>query len=220
MSGKRKDAYKRSKRFIYYLKKLMADVIKGMDAETYSVLSKELAELFDSFAIIDELMDPLECYWEIKISLQKYERFVDKKLFFAEDLKKLLNHFFDVIEDLYFYEIFGFFSTSIHSDQECGLPVTCYCGCVSWWALEPVLDNHGQVVYKKVIRFYNNDKIRPLCMTISSNPEIIEGRNKCKLSDDQIDQIKAFVKKNQYFIKRHYKEKTDSIGFLEEIKNE
>lgn len=42
MAGKRKDAYKRSKRFIYYLKKLMADVIKGMDAETYSVLSKNL----------------------------------------------------------------------------------------------------------------------------------------------------------------------------------
>ena len=44
MAGKRKDAYKRSKRFIYYLKKLMADVIKGMDAETYSVLSKELIQ--------------------------------------------------------------------------------------------------------------------------------------------------------------------------------
>lgn len=218
MSDKRKQDNRLAKRFIYELKKLTAGVINGMDANAYFAAAKSLKELFDSFAIIEEFVDPLECYWEIKIALKRYDRFVNKDFSFAADFKKLLDYFFDIIEQIYFYEIFGFLSTKVHPQEIYGVPVICYCGCAPSWPLEPVLDEHGKVVYKKVIRFQNNDKKRPLCMTISSNPLILEGRENCKLTDEQIGQIKNFVRKNQDIIKQHYKEKTDSIEFIDALK--
>jgi hypothetical protein len=218
MSNKQESEDKLAKRFIYELKKLTTSVIKGMPAETYYSAAKSLKDLFDSFAIIEEFYRPLNCYWEIKIALQKYAQFVDKTLPYAEDFKRMLIHFFVVIEQIYFYEIYGFFSTTVHPGEVPGLPVKCNCGCLPFWPLEPVVDEHGQVIYKKVIRFYNKNRIRPLCMTIGSKPEILEGRDKCKLTDEQIEQLKAFVRKNRDLIKRHYKDDLSSSEFIGALK--
>jgi len=214
MSNKRNEDKKQSRRFIYGLKKLTAGAIKGMASEEYYSSAKSLRELFDSFAIIEEFYDPLDCYWETKIALQKYARFVDKSLPYARDFKNLLIHFFVVIEDIYFYETYGFFSTRMHPKEIPGLPVICQCGCLPFWPLEPVVDSFGHVIFKRVIRFYNKDRIRPLCMTISKNPEILEGREKCRLTDEEIEGLKAFVRKNRDLIRRHYKEELDSIDFI------
>lgn len=218
MSNKQESEDKLAKRFIYELKQLTTGVIKGMSEETYYSAAKSLRELFDSFAVIEEFYRPLNCYWEIKIALQKYARFVDKTLPYAEDFKRMLIHFFVVIEQIYFYEIYGFFSTTVHPREVAGVPVKCNCGCLPFWPLEPVVDEHGQVIYKKVIRFYNKNKIRPLCMTIGSKPEILEGRGKCKLTDEQIEQLKSFIRKNQDLIKRHYKDDLSSSEFIEALK--
>ena len=218
MPNKPKTTDKLERRFIYELKKLTAEAMKGMDSEKFSESAKSLRELFDSFAIFDELIDPLECYWEIKIAMQKNSRFVDKKLPYAKDFKRMLIHFFVVIEHIYFYEIYGFFSTTVQPRTVPALPVECSFGCLPEWPLEPVVDEHGQVIYKRVVRFYNNNKIRPLCMTISSNPKILEGHNKCKLTDDQVEQLKAFVRKNKDIIRKHYKNATGSCEFIEALK--
>ena len=209
---------KLAKRFIYELRQLTAGVIKRIPAEAFHPVEKSIRELFASFAIIEEFYRPLKPYWEIKIALQKYARFVDKTLPYAEDFKRILIHFFVVIEQIYFYEEYGFFSTIVHPGDVPGVPVKCACGCLPDWPLEPVVDENGQVLYKKVIRFYNKNKIRPLCMTISSKPEILEGREKCKLSDEEIEQLKIFVRKNRDIIKRHYKNEIDSIEFLDALK--
>lgn len=218
MSNKHESQDKLAKRFIYELKQLTTGVIKGISEETYYCAAKSLRELFDSFAIIEEFYKPLKCYWEIKIALQKYARFVDKELSYAEHFKRMLIHFFVVIEQIYFYEIYGFFSTTVHPREVAGVPVKCNCGCLPFWPLEPVVDEYGYVIYKKVIRFYNKNKIRPLCMTIGSKPEILEGSDKCKLTDEQIEQLKTFVRKNRDLIKRHYKDDVSSSEFIEALK--
>ena len=218
MSDKYKTKDKLAKQFIYELKKFTESVIKGMPEEAYYSAVKSLRKLFSSFAIIEEFCWPLECYWEIKIAFQKYVRFVDKTLPYAEDFKRKLIHFFVVIEQIYFYEEYGFLSTTVHPRDVPVVPVKCTCGCFFTWPLEPVVDEHGHVAYKKVIRFYNKNKIRPLCMTISSKPEILEGREKCNLTDEQIEQLKVFVRKNRDIIKRHYKNEFDSIEFIDALK--
>lgn len=218
MAHKHESKDKLAKRFIYELKQLSVGVLKGMLAEVYYSEAKSLRELFDSFAIVEKFYRPLKPYWEIKIALQKYARFVDKKLLYAEDFKRMLIHFFVVIEQIYFYEEYGFFSTTVHPRDVPGVPVKCSCGCLPFWPLEPVLDEYGHVIYKKVIRFYNKNKIRPLCMTISSNPKILEGREKCNLTDEQIEQLKVFVRKNRDIIKRHYKNELDSGEFIDALK--
>lgn len=218
MSHNKESKDKLAKRFIYELKQLTAGVIKKMPAESYYPAAKSLRELFDSFAIIEEFYKPLKPYWEIKIALQKYVRFVDKKLPYAEDFKRMLIHFFVVIEQIYFYEEYGFFSTTVYPRDVPEVPVKCSCGCLPSWALEPVVDDYGNVIYKKVIRFYNKNKIRPLCMTINSKPEILEGCEKCNLSNNQIEQLKIFVRKNRDIIKRHYKDEIDSMEFIDALK--
>ena len=218
MAHKHESKDKLAKRFIYELKQLTVGVLKGMPAEVYYSEAKSLRELFDSFAIVEKFYRPLKPYWEIKIALQKYARFVDKKLPYAEDFKRMLIHFFVVIEQIYFYEEYGFFSTTVHPRDVPGVPVKCSCGCLPFWSLEPVVDEYGHVIYKKVIRFYNKNKIRPLCMTISSKPEILEVRKKCNLTDEQIEQLKIFVCKNRDIIKRHYKDEIDSMEFIDALK--
>jgi hypothetical protein len=218
LSRKHESKDKLAKRFIYELKQLTAGVMKGMSVEAYNPAAKSLRELFDSFAIIEEFYRPLKCFWEIKIALQKYARFVDKKLSYTEDFKRMLIRFFVVIEQIFFYEEYGFFSTTVHPRDVPGVPVRCSCGCRPSWPLEPVVNEHGHVIYKKVIRFYNKNKIRPLCMTISSKPEILEGREKCNLPDEQIEQLKSFVRKNRDIIKRHYKDEIDSMEFIDSLK--
>ena len=191
-----------------------------MDVDEFCSASKTLKELFDSFAIIEQFDSILivDCFNQIKISILKCERFTCGKTPCAEGLKELLAHFYEVMKEIYYYEIFHFFSTLVPPRSEYGVPVKCYCGCVDFWILEPFLDKNGKVVYKRVIRFNNNDNIRPLCMTISKKPVILEGRDKCVLTDEQIEQIKNFVRKNKDIIRRHYKQELDSVDFLQAIK--
>lgn len=218
----RKEEEKSAKRFIYKLKELTSRVIRGMDVDEFCAASKALKELFDSFAIIEQFDSILivNCFNEIKISILKCERFTCGIMPCAEGFKELLAHFYEVMKEIYYYEIFGFFSTLVPPRREYGVPVKCYCGCVDFWTQEPFLDKNGKVVYKKVIRFYNNDNIRPLCMTISKKPVILEGRDKCALTDEQIEEIKNFVRKNKDIIRRHYKQELDSGDFLKAIKGE
>jgi len=209
-----------AKRFIYKLKELTSRFIRGMDVDEFCAASKALKELFDSFAIIEHFDSILivDCFNQIKISILKRERFTCGIMPCAEGFKELLAHFYEVMKEIYYYEIFGFFSTLVPPRHEYGVPVKCYCGCTLFWPLEPFLDKNGKVVYKKVIRFYNNDNIRPLCMTISKKPVILEGRDKCALTDEQIERIKSFVRKNKDIIRRHYKQELDSGDFLQAIK--
>ena len=55
-------------------------------------------------------------------------------------------------------------------------------------------------------------------MTISSKPEILEGRKKCKLTDEQIEQLKNFVRKNKDIIRKHYKGDLSSNEFIDALK--
>ncbi len=211
---------KAAKRFIYKLKELTSRVIKGMAVDDFCAASKDLKELFDSFAIIEQFDSILivDCFNQIKISLLKCERFACGIKPCSEGFKELLTYFYEVMKEIYYYEIFYFFSTLVSPRREYEVPVKCYCGCALFWTQEPFLDKNGKVVYKSVIRFNNNDNVRPLCMTISKKPVILEGRDKCALTDEQIEQIKSFVRKNKDIIRRHYKQELDSGDFLQAIK--
>ena len=100
-----------------------------MPVDKFKVRTQDLKKLFDSFAIVDEFDSFLiiDCYNEIRISLMKWERFADKTSQLSIEFKKLLDHFHEVMEDLYFYEIFGFFSTTVHPKDlpELNLPYCC-----------------------------------------------------------------------------------------------
>ena len=127
--------------FIVKLAVLTQAVINNIDELDYQKEAKSLKELFDSFAIVDEFTDSriIDCYNRIKISLMKWERFADKSLPVAIDFKKLLDHFYEVMKDLYFSEIFGFFSTTVHPEDvpELNLPCKVFCGCNEGWAGRP-----------------------------------------------------------------------------------
>ncbi|MCI6316050.1 MAG: hypothetical protein MR877_02660 [Spirochaetia bacterium] len=102
---------KKAKRFIKILPVFTEQSIRSKNEIDFNKNAKSLKELFDSFAIIDEFTNFLiiDCYNEIKISLMKWERFADKTSSVALEFKKLIEHFYEVMKDLYFYEIFGFF---------------------------------------------------------------------------------------------------------------
>ena len=112
------------------------DFIKRLASLTDDILSRKLVEplseasliketsslkkLFDSFAIINKFTSILiiDCYHEIKISLMKWERFADKESKVAAEFKTILEQMYEVMDDLYHYEYFGFFSTSSLIDEQ------------------------------------------------------------------------------------------------------
>ena len=148
---------KKAKAFLEKLPVLTDKVLKNKNESDFSSDFITLKKLFDSFAIVDEFSDFLiiDCYNEIKISLMKWERFADKTSPVALEFKKLIEHFYEVMKDLYFYEIFGFFSTTVHSEDipELHLPCKVFCGCAEGWEKEPYLTEDGKAAYEKVIRF-------------------------------------------------------------------
>lgn len=106
--------------------------------------------------------------------------------------------------------------------KESGLPCNIRCGCDREWSLEPYLDGQQKPRFAEVIRFENRrgrepgyDRRNDLCMTISDTPEILEGRDKCVLSDDEIRRIKDFVITNREAILAHARGETDSCEFQE-----
>ena len=213
---------KKAKRFIQALPVFTEQSIRSKNEIDFNKNAKSLKELFDSFAVIDEFTDFLiiDCYNEIKISLMKWERFADKTSSVALEFKKLIEHFYEVMKDLYFYEIFGFFSTTVHPEDipELNLPCKVFCGCAEGWEKEPYLTEDGKAAYEKVIRFQDpENKEVPLCITIE-NPHLLEPRGKCSLTDEQIEIIKNFVRVNKGIIILHNLALIDSPSFHAALK--
>ena len=213
---------KKAKRFIQALPVFTEQSIRSKNEIDFNKNAKSLKELFDSFAVIDEFTDFLiiDCYNEIKISLMKWECFADKTSPVALEFKKLIEHFYEVMKDLYFYEIFGFFSTTVHPEDipELHLPCKVFCGCAEGWEKEPYLTEDGKAAYEKVIRFQDpENKEVPLCITIE-NPHLLEPREKCSLTDEQIEIIKNFVRVNKGIIILHNLALIDSPSFHAALK--
>ena len=213
---------KKAKAFLEKLPVLTDKVLTNKNESDFSSDFITLKKLFDSFAIVDEFSDFLiiDCYNEIKISLMKWERFADKTSPVALEFKKLIEHFYEVMKDLYFYEIFGFFSTTVHPEDipELNLPCKIFCGCAEGWEKEPYLTEDGKVAYEKVIRFQEpENKEVPLCITIE-NPHLLEPREKCSLSNEQIEIIKNFVRVNKGIIILHNLALIDSPSFHAALK--
>ena len=213
---------KKAKAFLEKLPVLTDKVLTNKNESDFSSDFITLKKLFDSFAIVDEFSDFLiiDCYNEIKISLMKWERFADKTSPVALEFKKLIEHFYEVMKDLYFYEIFGFFSTTVHPEDipELNLPCKIFCGCAEGWEKEPYLTEDGKVAYEKVIRFQDpENKEVPLCITIE-NPHLLEPREKCSLTDEQIEIIKNFVRVNKGIIILHNLALIDSPSFHAALK--
>ena len=213
----KKEAEEKAKVFNVDLPALTDKVLNKISEDKYYSYSKALKELFDSFAIIDEFDNMLivDCFNIIKICIQKYNRFGNKELPYASHFEKLLNHFYSIMKDLYFYEIFGFFSTTVHPEDipELNLPCKVFCGCTSEWGKEPFLEDDGTASYENVIRFRDPKTQEFFCMTIGYKPRVLENREKCSLTDEQIDIIKNFVRVNKGIILLHAAGIIDSPTF-------
>ena len=181
--------------------------------------AESLRTLFDDFAIIDVFlsMHIVDCYNEIKISLMRLERFADKNSDIYIPFEQLLHHFYTVMQNLYFYEIFGFFSTTIHPEDipELNLPCKVFCGCAEGWQREPYLNENGKVEYLNVVRFQDPENSEvPLCITIGGSAELIEPREKCSLTDEQLRILCNFVNHNRGSIILHIAGVLDSKQFF------
>ena len=198
---------KKAKIFIKRLSSLTDDILNRQMDEPLMEEAKSLKKLFDSFAIINNFTSILiiDCYFEVKVSLMKWERFADKTSKLAVEFKTLLEQMYEVMDDLYHYEYFGFFSTTIHSKSLPGflLPCSVSCGCAPFWPREPYLTEDGKVAYENVIRFKNPGDGKYLCLTISDKPRLLEEREKCNLTDEQLDGLKSFVIKNKEILILH-----------------
>ena len=75
-----------------------------------------------------------------------------------------------------------------------------------------------KAAYEKVIRFQDpENKEVPLCITIE-NPHLLEPREKCSLTDEQIEIIKNFVRVNKGIIILHNLALIDSPSFHAALK--
>lgn len=213
---------KKAKAFVKKMHLYIEENIISQVSEKGVKAAEKLLKCLKKFAVVDSFSSftILDVYNEIKIALLKWNRFADKKE--KNDLrqKAILDEMFTIIEDLYFYEIFGFFSTTVWPRDVDGLKLPCrvFCGCADGWQKEPVLTADGKAKYENVIRFENSlpdsEEKELLCMTISSRPEILEGREKCIYSDEQIEELKSFVRENRDIIILHNAGIIDSKGFL------
>lgn len=212
---------KNAEYFIRKLSTITDDFITNKKINT--TVLKSLKELFDSFAIIDEFdafLLIIDCYNAIKISLMKWERFADKISPVALEFKKLIEHFYEVIKDLYFYEIFGFFSTTVHPEDipALNLPCKVFCGCAEGWQREPYLNENGKIEYLNVVRFQDPENREvPLWVTIDSSAKFLELREKCSLSDKQLKTLCNFVNHNRGSIILHNAGVLDSKQFFNDL---
>ena len=213
---------KKATNFIIKLRVFTQKYLNPENENDFQKDSESLRALFDDFAIIDVFssMRIVDCYNEIKISLMKLERFADKNSDIYIPFELLIHHFYTVMQNLYFYEIFGFFSTTIHPEDipELNLPCKVFCGCAEGWEKEPYLTEDGKTAYEKVIRFQDpENKEAPLCITIE-NPHLLGSREKCSLTDEQIENIKNFVRVNKGIIILHNLALIDSQSFHAALK--
>ncbi|MGN0729187.1 hypothetical protein [Treponema sp.] len=213
-----------AKEFLKILSSLTDDLINHDNENHIPAAMKSLKSLFDSFAVVNEFNSSLviDCYFEIKISLMKWERFADRTSSVAAEFKTILDQMYEVMADLYHYEYFGFFSTAVCPDRipQLNLPCKVFCGCASFWPREPYLTQEGKVAYENVVRFRDPGNEKYLCITISQNPRLLEPREKCSLTDGQLESIKKFVINNKDIIISHAMDYVllDSISFLDALK--
>ncbi|MDD6487268.1 MAG: hypothetical protein PUF61_10020 [Spirochaetales bacterium] len=83
---------------------------------------------------------------------------------------------------------------------------------------EPYLKDDGSAAYENVIRFRDPKTNELFCMTISRNPHILENREKCSLSDEQLDIIKNFVLSNKSIFLLHAAGIINSPTFLSALR--
>ncbi len=206
----------------YFIINLRVFTRKYLNPENENDFQKDaesLRALFDDFAIIDVFssMNIIDCYNEIKISLMRWDRFADKASTISADFKNLLDYFYKQMKEIYFYEIFGFFSTTVHPEDipELHLPCKVFCGCAEGWQREPYLDKDGEVKYLNVVRFQDPENSEvPLCITIGGCAELIEPREKCSLTDEQLRILCNFVNHNRGSIILHIAGVLDSKQFF------
>lgn len=205
--------------FIWKLRVFTNKYLNPEDEKDFQTEAESLRTLFDDFAIIDVFSSfrIVDCYNEIKISLMKLERFADKNSDIYIPFEQLLHHFYTVMQKLYFYEIFGFFSTTVHPEDipELNLPCKVFCGCAEGWQREPYLEKDGKVEYLNVVRFQDpENKEVPLCVTINGSANLLEPREKCSLSDAQLRILCNFVNHNRGSIILHIAGVLDSKQFF------
>lgn len=94
--------------------------------------------------------------------------------------------------------------------REFGLPCNLLCGP----AIRPFGTIHFENRYNKTDEY---DKSNELCLTFKKNPRIIEGRQKCIFTNQEIETLSNFVFKNKEIIKKHLKGYTTSKGFLRDL---
>lgn len=205
--------------FIIKLREFTRKYLNPENENDFQKDAESLRTLFDDFAIIDVFSSfrIVDCYNEIKISPMKLERFADKNSDIYIPFEQLLHHFYTVMQNLYFYEIFGFFSTTIHPEDipELNLPCKVFCGCAEGWQREPYLEKDGKVEYLNVVRFQDpENKEVPLCVTINGSANLLEPREKCSLSDAQLRILCNFVNHNRGSIILHIAGVLDSKQFF------
>lgn len=215
-------AESKAKSFIVALSLLTDGFLRGMAEDQFKAELKAIKELFDSFAVVDEFdsLIIMDCYNQIKISLMKWKCFADKTSNLSAELKLLFDHFYSIMKELYFQEIFGFFSTTLHPEDipELNLPCKISCGCADGWQREPYLDQDGNPAYENVVRVQDPYSKELFCMTINDNPCLLEEHEKCSLSDEQIESVKNFIKKNKDIIILHNAAVIDSKDFISALK--
>lgn len=221
----KKDSEEKAMSFDFYLTALTHRIVlegRSSSDEYYSY-SKALKELFDSFAIIDEFDSWLivRCYNIIKISMMLWEHAPDKSASFSANFKDLLDYFYKVMKEIYFHEIFGFFSTTVHPEDvsELNLPCKVFCGCADGWQREPYIDEEGTVEYANVVRFQDpgNNEV-PFCIIIDGSARLLEPREKCSLTDKQLNCLCQFVNHNRGSIILHNSGVLDSKQFIDSLK--
>lgn len=217
---------KKAELFILHLRNAVNNFLRTGNLPQENSLLSELK----SFAIIDKFtsLKIADVYIAIKGALLKLDFVMQKygKTYGAELLKNELLECYSIIEDLYFYEIFGFFSTTVHPHYfpEYKLPCKVLFACSPRvFEKEPSIDKFGNARNKKVARFENRkfpDKTSEwLCITISKYPEILKHeKSKCVLTDEQICSIKKFIILNLKLIKEHARGKWDSSEFREKVR--
>lgn len=149
---------KRAEHFILHVKNTLNNFLQTGSYLAFGSLLSELklfaiADKFTSLKIADVYVAIKGALLKVSLSMQKYGETNNAKLF-----KKELFECFSIIEDLYYYEIFGFFSTTVHPKYfpEYKLPCKVLFACSPRvFEKEPALDKNGNIKIKKVARFEN-----------------------------------------------------------------
>lgn len=209
--------------FNRHLEELTYMVTKGSIGDEYYSFSKALREDFDSWAITNEPDSILivDCLNTIKTCIQKNKYFYTQELAYSSEFEELLNHFYTVMEDLYFRKILASFSTTINPEDipELNLPCKVLCGCTPNWGKELFyLDYGSSSVYVNVIRFCDPRTKKYFSMTIANCSCILENRENCSLSDEQLDIIKNYIHANIGIILLHNTGIIDSQTFFAALK--